>query len=264
MAYRRPRSWVLVLSTAFIAVLSSSSAFAQSQPGASQVYFQPPAEADIPDDRLGAQIRLGANIFSDTRKFAPRYAGRAMSCSDCHLNNGRQPNAAPMWAAVLVYPRYRLRSDRVESIEDRVRSCFIRGMNGIAPPPNAPELRALVAYFHFLAQGAPLGVSMPGRGFSSVPKTPKDPSSERGAKVYTSFCEHCHSDPGQPALFGWKSYNKGSLFMDTGVLAGFVWGAHLSGAKLTPQQTKDVAAWINVHERPPDPTKGLLEGLFAR
>lgn len=266
MAYCRPAG--PIIAAIFVTFAIGSNALSQTpEPGAAPSYFQPPGDHEIPKDRLGAQIRLGANIFSQTRKYAVRYAGRAMSCSDCHLNGGRQANAAPMWAAVLVYPRYRLRPDRVQTIEDQIRSCFIRGMNGIAPPPNAPELRALVAYFHFLARGAPLGVSLPGRGFPSAPKTAQDPSSERGAEVYAAHCRTCHGDgTSRPALFGWKSYNKGSRFIDTDVLAGFLWGSgdHLGGAKLGPQQIKDVAAWINLHERPPDPNKGLLEGLLDR
>lgn len=238
-------------------------------------YHQPPAESSIPSDKYGDDVRRGLLIFTETYKYATRYSGNELACTNCHLDSGRKPNAAPLWGAYGIYPAYRKKGDRNTTLEERIQQCFRFSLNGLAPPLDAPELRALVSYAHFLSQGVQVGVQMPGRGFPQVVITGVDPSPIRGAKVYQSKCAVCHGKDGEgvrkegggyqfPPLWGIGSYNKGAGLARDSMLAGFVRANMPPGAgfSLSDQEALDVANYINLQIRPLDPRKGIIEGLL--
>lgn len=67
---------------------------------ASRTYFQPPQESDLPDNAFGKLVQEGRAIFVDTRNRAPEYVGNGLSCANCHLEQGRKANSAPLWGGV--------------------------------------------------------------------------------------------------------------------------------------------------------------------
>ena len=103
--------------------------------------FVPPDPATIPDDKFGDAVKRGMAIFTNTGTNAADHVGNGLSCSNCHLDAGRQPQSAPMWAAWVTYPKYRSKNDQINTMEDRVMGCFNYSMNaqaspsGKAPPP---------------------------------------------------------------------------------------------------------------------------------
>jgi len=233
----------------------------------------PPGDASIPNDKYGDDVRLGQRIFTQTSTVARRYSGNGLTCSNCHLDAGRRAHAAPLWAAYGMYPAYRAKNDRNNTLEERIQQCFRFSLNGIAPTLDTPEIRALVSYAHFLAKGVPTGVEMPGRGFPEIARTGFDPSPTRGGSVYKAKCVSCHGDDGQgqktadggytsPPLWGFDSYNKGAGFAHNDLLAGFI-KANMPlgrGGTLADQEALDLAAFINLQLRAADPRKGLLAG----
>ena len=238
-------------------------------------YHVAPADDTIPNDKYGHDVRLGKKIFTETYTYGRRYAGNDLTCANCHLDAGRRPHASPMWAASGMYPAYREKNDRSNSLEERIQQCFRFSLNGFAPALDAPELRALVSYIHFLAKGVPIGVDMPGRGYPQVARTGSDPSPTRGGDVYKAKCATCHGADGAgqkktgggftwPPLWGMDAYNKGAGMANNALLAGFI-KANMPLEQpwsLTDQEALDVAAYINLQIRPFDPRKGLLKGLF--
>lgn len=239
-------------------------------------YHQPPPESAIPQDKYGDDVRRGLAIFTETYRYARRYTGNELACSNCHMEKGRRAHAAPLWGAFGIYPTYRKKGDRNTTLEERIQQCFRFSMNGLAPPLDAPELRALVSYAHFLSKGVPVGVEMPGRGFPQVVDTGQDPSPVRGGEVYRAKCAACHGEGGKgvrnpqgggyqfPPLWGWDSYNKGAGLARDKLLAGFVKANMPLGAEfsLSDQEALDVATYINLQIRPWDPRKGILDGLL--
>jgi len=239
-------------------------------------YFLPPSMEELPDDKYGDEVRLGYNIFTHTQKYAPRYAGRGLVCSNCHLNAGRKPNAVPLWGAAGMYPGYRFSSDKNDTLEDRMADCFRNSMNGIAPAPDSPEMRALLAYANFVAKGVPIGVHMPGRSFPDVDYTGYEASPTRGKDTFMSKCSACHGDDGQgvrnedgsykyPPLWGFNSYNKGASLFKQRKLARFI-RANMplgNGFSLTEQEAWDLASFVNMHQRPKSPAKGILQEIFG-
>ncbi len=238
-------------------------------------YHVAPALDSIPNDKYGDEVRLGHQIFTATPKHAHRYAGNGLSCSNCHMDAGRQPNSAPLWAAYGMYPAYRAKNDRSNTLEERIQQCFRFSLDGIAPTLDAPEMRALVSYAHFLARGVPIGVEMPGRGYPQIVNTGYDPNPTRGADIYKAKCASCHGaggggqkkDDGSyvfPPVWGMDSYNKAAGMAQDRILAGFL-KANMplgQGWTLTDQEALDVAAYVNLQIRPWDPRKGIIKGLF--
>ncbi|MGH8398476.1 MAG: c-type cytochrome [Gammaproteobacteria bacterium] len=227
--------------------------------------FTPPPESAIPADPDGDMIWRGRLIFEDTQHYASRYVGNALNCSSCHLDRGRRANSAPMWAAYVVYPKYRSKNHQVNTLEERIQGCFQFSMNGKPPAADSPEIGALVSYFHWLATGLPVGITPKGAGYLKLQSPPLAPDIERGAKVYASSCAMCHGEEGEgreargesvfPPLWGSKSFNWGAGMGRISNAAGFIKANMPYGAGdfLTDQQAWDVAAFVVSHPRPQDP-----------
>lgn len=234
--------------------------------------FVPPPESAIPKNEFGETVMMGKSIFTNTQNFAKQYVGNGLNCANCHLDNGRKADSAPLWAAYVLYPAYRTKTRQVDTIQTRIQGCFLYSMNGKAPPADSKEMTALVTYHYWLASGAPTGVKLPGQGFVEVAKPPKTPDIARGAEVYKNNCVICHGANGEgtqanggyafPPLWGEKSYNWGAGMHRINTAAGFIkmnmpYGR---GGTLTDQEAWDVALFMNSNERGADPRfEGSIE-----
>jgi len=230
----------------------------------------------LPRDKHGELVRQGHRIFTRTPENARRYVGNGMSCSNCHLDAGTRPHAAPMWAAWGMYPAYLAKTDRVNTFEERVQQCFRFSLNGFPPAVDSHEVRAIVAYAQWLARGIPVGVEQAGRGYPTIARTGSDPNPLRGRELFARRCADCHGEGGQgrkengagytvPPLWGFDSFNKGAGLARVELMAGFL-KANMPQEKpdLSDQEALDLAAWIGLQERWPDPRKGLLRGVLEK
>jgi len=228
--------------------------------------FTPPAEADIPSGPLGEMIRHGRDIFTDTPAHAGEFVGNSLSCSNCHLDAGRQANSAPLWAAWGMYPQYRKKNGHVNSFGERLQGCFKYSMNGKAPPLDSDVLLALETYAKWMTTGAPTGAKLPGAGYPKEGfQPPQAPDYARGETVYSKNCALCHGSDGQgqrvadhtvfPPLWGPQSFNWGAGMHQLDNAAAFI-KANMPfsrGDTLSDQDAWDVAIYMNSHERPQDP-----------
>ncbi|MBL8259813.1 MAG: c-type cytochrome, partial [Candidatus Competibacteraceae bacterium] len=219
-----------------------------------------------PQDKYGDLVRMGHAIVTDTPKNAGRYTGpgNRLSCTNCHLDAGRKANAAPFWAAFVAFPAWRMKTDRVDTFDERVQQCFRYSLNGIPPAFGSIELIAIASYARFLAQGLPVDSETPGRGFPLLGKVGMDPNRDRGRVIYRQHCLSCHGEDGTgqaglPPLWGLGSYNKGAGMANIATAAAFIKAnMPLAAPVLTDQEALDVAAYMNSQLRPPDPRQGLL------
>ncbi|MHB1586775.1 MAG: c-type cytochrome [Acidiferrobacteraceae bacterium] len=230
--------------------------------------FLPPPESAMPQGPLGQMVRLGQQIFDHTPVKAPRYAGNALSCRNCHIDRGRRAGSAPMWAAYVAFPAYRTKNHKVNTIQQRIQGCFRFSENGHPPAEGSRTMIALVSYFSWLSQGAPTGAKMQGRGYPPLKAPAHPPNAVAGAKVFTAHCAICHGPDGQgtrnaagtvifPPLWGPQSYNWGAGMHQVKLAAAFIKAnmPYGRGGTLTAQQAWDVAAFVDTHPRPPDPRK---------
>ena len=239
-------------------------------------YFVPPEITDIPTSKYGEMVRLGRNVFIDTQKYAKRYVGNGLKCSNCHLQEGRKPFAAPLWAAYPMLPEFRNKTRSVVTFEERVQDCFRYSLNGVAPTLDAPEIKALSAYAHWLSKGAPVNRELPGRGFARLAK-PQEPTPVNGEKIYKQQCALCHGADGKgqkfsqragymfPPLWGSDSANRAAGMSTIKNCAQFV-KANMplgKGWTLGDMESWDVCTYIWLQNRPWDPRFGWYFNTFS-
>jgi thiosulfate dehydrogenase len=216
----------------------------------------------LPNDSLGVSIRRGHAILTATHDSMPAYAPSALRCTSCHLNNGRQPGAVPLYGTYGRYPAYIERAGGVVTIEDRVNYCFTRSLSGYRVPDNSSEMRDIVAYISFLSRGIPAGADPAGTKLPTMPAGTGD--STRGLGLFASNCARCHGadargSPLAPPLWGEKSFSVGASMAREERAASFI--RHNMPldrpGSLTDQQAYDVAAYITSLPRMDLPGKEL-------
>jgi thiosulfate dehydrogenase len=257
-----------------IAMEDQSQILTGARDPASSKYFQPPKESELPDNAYGQLVQQGRAIFVDTKTHAPDYVGNGLACANCHLEQGRKANSAPLWAAYTMYPAYRKKNDKVNSYAERLQGCFQFSMNGKAPEADGPVIAALSAYSYWLATGAPTGQELPGRAYPEVPQPEGGYDLAKGEQVYDAQCAVCHGSNGEgqksgdtyvfPPLWGADSFNWGAGMHRINTAAAFIKENMPlgKGGTLSDEDTWNVAAFMNSHERPQDPR--LIDGSVEK
>ena len=230
--------------------------------------WQPPAETDIPADSLGASIRRGLALVTHTADSLPAYAPGRINCSNCHINGGRNAEAAPLAGSHARFPKYMDRTGAVIGLGDRVNYCFTRSLAGNRLPLDSREMEDILAYLAWLSTGVPVGEgkSLPGAEGLRAMATNLTGDKTRGETVYAGKCVACHGvdgagnpaiPPGVPPLWGPKSFSVGASMARPGKAASFIWHnmPYGAGKTLTPQEAFDVAAYVTSRERIDSPGK---------
>lgn len=223
---------------------------------------QMPDESTIPDDETGAAIRRGIQIVNHTYKELPDKVGNQLNCTSCHLGNGSEAYASPWNGLSSIYPIYRSRAGRVNSLQERINGCFQRSMNGQPLDLASDDMNAIVTYMNWLSQGIPMGVSPEGRGFVKIDKT-LEPNADNGKKLFAEKCASCHGATGEgqynddgtyafPAVAGDKSFNDGAGMARTYTAAAFIKGKMPfgQGNTLSDQEAVDIAQYFTHLPRP--------------
>jgi thiosulfate dehydrogenase len=216
----------------------------------------------IPAGPLGDAILYGQRIVNDTQGTVRNNVRSGLDCSSCHLGGGQVAFAAPFAGLPGLFPEFRSRAGRVESLEERINDCFRRSMNGRALAPASPEMIGLLAYMSWLSQGVPAGAEVVGRGFRDL-KAPGPPDPVRGMALYGARCAGCHGTQGQgtpkptggfvfPPLWGAQSFNDGAGMARVSIAAAFVQAKMPLGAggTLSDQDAFDIAAFFTSQPRP--------------
>lgn len=220
------------------------------------VPFAPPAEESLPQDARGTEIRYGLQLVKETRQLLPENVGNSLSCTNCHLEAGRKPKAAPFVGVYAAFPQYRARSARVDTLEDRINDCFERSLDGKALSKDSREMRAMVTYMSWLSEGVPVGKQPEGRGIPKITSS-REPDPEAGKTLYAKSCAACHGQDGQgvggfPPLWGPESFNVAAGMARMHTAAAFIkWNMPLGqGGSLSNEDAYDIAAYVLSHERP--------------
>jgi thiosulfate dehydrogenase len=221
----------------------------------------------------GELVRYGRQLISQTALYlGPKgkvaQISNGMNCQNCHLNAGTKPWGNNYSAVASTYPKFRDRSGSVESIEKRINDCIERSLNGKALDSSSRELRAIVAYMHWLGNKIAKGKKPMGSGISSLafPDRASDP--EAGKQIYAFKCARCHGNNGEgltdtvtgigytyPPLWGEHSYNTGAGLFRVSRFAGYVkdnmpFGASHIETQITDDEAWDLAAFVNSQPRP--------------
>lgn len=230
----------------------------QTNTASAEIEFNPPSMDDVPEGPLGESIKYGEKLINETNTVADEYVGNNLSCASCHANGGTSKENAPLIGLTSVYPDYRPREGQVYTLEDRINGCMIRSMNGKEFAYDSEEMRAMMAYLHYLSKDIPGGAEMPWRA-AKEPKQYPVPSVEDGEKVYAQSCASCHAVDGSgtganigPAVWGENSFNDGAGMSRFAKMAGYVQKnmPKGQGGTLSDQDAANVAAYILIQDRP--------------
>ena len=222
--------------------------------------WRPPNLQALPNDSLGNAVRRGLALVTATAESLPRFVGSNLTCTSCHLDQGRRGTAAPLTGVFARYPKYIERTGAVVSMEDRVNYCMTRSLSGTRLPNDSREMQDILAYLAFMARGVPIGAHLPAEGMPAMPKGVGDTT--RGAEVYRTACARCHGPDGAgmakvPALWGPLSFSVGASMARQERAASFV--RHNmpfdKPGTLSDREAYDVAAYITAKPRPDLPEK---------
>ena len=191
-----------------------------------------------------------------------------MNCQNCHLDGGTLPWANNYSAVVSTYPKFRERSGSLETISKRVNDCFERSLNGKPLDTTGLEMKAIIAYMHWVGDDIPKGKKPKGSGIMDLPYLDRAADPSRGKAVYIAKCQVCHGPDGQgkpnlegygyayPPLWGKNSYNTGAGLFRLSRFAGYVKNnmpfgqADFHNPQISNEQAWDVAAFVNSQPRP--------------
>jgi thiosulfate dehydrogenase len=239
---------------------SSTTTAVSTAPASAATGPHMPTDAEIPAGAQGDLVRRGREIVTRTHETLPDNAKNSLHCTSCHLEGGTKAGAAPWLGLVSVFPEYRARSGKEDTIEDRINDCFERSMNGKALDAKGTEMQAIVEYMRFISRDVPVHET-PGRGFGRIEKPPQ-PDRARGAALYSQKCVACHgadatglSPNGQyvfPPLAGAQSFNLGAGMARLDTAAAYIRGNMPLGqaGTLTDQEAYDIADYFIHLDRP--------------
>ena len=226
----------------------------------------------IPNTAEGALIRYGKKLIAHTSLyFGPKgqisQQANGMNCQNCHLEAGTRNYANPFSGVAALYPMYRARSGRIESIEFKINECLERSLNGSKIDSASPEMKSMLAYIKWVGTGVPKGSKPAGAGTDELSPMNRAADSGKGSIVFQLKCQSCHGRDGQgflnagqtayvyPPLWGEHSYNTAAGMYRISKLAGYIkyampFGTRYPAAQLSDAEIWDVAAFINSKPHP--------------
>jgi len=222
-----------------------------------------------PEDTLA---RYGRELIENTSYYLGPQGKIAqitngMNCQNCHLDGGTIPWGNNYSAVVPTYPKFRDRSGTLESIEKRVNDCLQRSLNGKPIDSLSREMRAIVAYMHWIGDDLPKDKKPKGSGLLELKYLDRAANPDKGSIVYEKKCVSCHGANGEgkpnenggyvyPPLWGPHSYNIGAGLYRLSRFAGYVKAnmpflqATYKNPILSDEEAWDVAAFVNSRPRP--------------
>jgi thiosulfate dehydrogenase len=236
-------------------------------------FWHAPDINSVTDTTQLAQLKYGQDLIAHTADyFGPngkvtKNSTNGMNCQNCHLEAGTKVFGNNYSAVFSTYPKYRARSGGVEDITKRVNDCFERSLNGKGLDSSSAEMKAIVAYIHFLGKDVPKGVKPEGSGFKDMAFLDRAIDPANGKVVYQQKCSSCHQANGEgqynaeksafiyPPLWGANSYNDGAGLYRMSNFAKYVkynmpLGVSHNNTQLSDEEAWDVAAFVNTQKRP--------------
>ena len=141
----------------------------------------------------GELIQYGRKLISNTSEFlGPNgkvaQISNGMNCQNCHLDAGVRPFGNSLCGVASSYPMKRNRSGIVESIEFRINDCMIRSLNGSPLDTASREMRAMVAYIHWIGKDVPKGKRPENSDLAQLPFLSRPADVINGGIIYVNKC----------------------------------------------------------------------------
>ena len=267
----------LILSAGFVAAFDSQvlpvhTTYLVTSSAKPDSLWLAPNVGDLPENKQGQLILYGRDLVAHTAKYlgpkgSVRQNTNGMNCQNCHLEAGTKIMGNNYAAVFSTYPKFRTRSNSVETVVKRISDCFERSLSGTAPDSNSREMRAMVAYMKWLGQDVPKGETPKGTGLEKLAFLDRAADPDKGRLTYEAKCQVCHAANGEgmlnpdgveyiyPPLWGKHSYNDAAGLYRISSFAGYVknnmpLGATYKTPQLTDEEAWDLAAFVNSRPHP--------------
>lgn len=242
-----------------------------SLPEALKNEWTAPDTSEIPHTEQGDLIRYGRQLVIHTSVFfgphgSVAHISNGMSCGNCHIDGGTKPWANNFSSVASIYPVFKSRRGKIETIEMRINDCFERSLNGSPIPDSGKEMKAMIAYIKWVGKDVSKGVKTKEAGTENPPFLSRPANPDKGKIIYNANCESCHGKNGEgkllpnrkeylyPPLWGHHSYNISAGIFRISKFAGYVknnmpFGVTSDNPKLSNDDVWDVAAYVNSKPR---------------
>lgn len=226
-------------------------------------------------------IQYGYDVLTNTSKYVgpnakdpnKRYAGNNLACVNCHLAGGTKAYGGSWIGVMDRYPKFRGKNGKVNDIFMRISGCFHRSMNGVAPPNDSKEMKAIVEYYKWISSDSTLNKMPQYKGYLSINPPDREADTIKGKNLFMNYCYVCHGTNGKgvlyddndlsqgyiyPQLWGEDTYNIGAGMAKIETFAGFIkgnmpYGAEFDLPQLTDEDAYNIAGYVNMQYRPTPP-----------
>ncbi len=242
---------------------------------------------ELPGGQEGEYIKYGYLLLSKTSELlGPNSPLKInvkshMSCRNCHIGVGTVEYGNSFLDTHALYPQYRAREGKIQTLAQRINACFTHPMQGKPLPENSKEMMAIQMYMKWIGANRVRPSSDPDNRIAKIEFLDRAADPKQGKIVYEKHCLQCHGENGEgkfsengksfmyPPLWGKESFIIGSSMSRLSVLARFIGSSmpYLSEIKLDKEQSWDVAAFIMSNSKPAwngkkPPFKNLSEKPF--
>ena len=235
-------------------------------------YWQAPNVDSLPDGDFKKQILYGRDLIAQTAKYlGPKgtvmHISNGMNCQNCHLKAGTAVFGNNYGSVASLYPKFRARSGKIESICRRINDCFERSLDGKELDSAGKEMQSIIAYIQFLGSNVIKGKKAVGSGLKELAFLDRAADSSKGHVVYLAKCQSCHKANGEgqlspdnnvytyPPLWGKNSFTDAAGLYRISNFAKYIrynmpFGSDFQNTQLTDTEAWDIAAFVLSQPRP--------------
>jgi len=259
--------FVLLVFICFSLLYCGQSAKETTQSTTDSLWHAPDtASMNLDEVRYGRKLIVNTSYYLGPKGTVDSISN-GMNCQNCHLEAGTKPFGNNFGSVASLYPKFRARAGRMESVEKRVNDCIQRSLNGNPLDSLSKEMKAFVAYIKWVGKDVPKGKKAEGSGLKNIAFLDRPADSAKGKKLYEQQCRVCHQKNGQgmmssneksyvyPPLWGDKSFNTAAGLFRISNFARYIYTNMPQGATylqpiLTEEQAWDIAAYVVSLPRP--------------
>jgi thiosulfate dehydrogenase len=227
----------------------------------------------LPKNEEGEYIKYGYTLLAKTAELMgpdsqwdikSRNTKSRMSCRNCHISIGTKEFGNSFLDTHKLYPQYRPREGKIQTLAQRINACFTHPMQGKPIDENSKEMHAIQMYILWIGKNRKPLDSDPDLRIPKIDFLNRAADSAKGKIVFENNCVRCHGQDGQgqmketrnaykyPPLWGKESFVVGSSMSRISVLARFIYGnmPYMIAKKLSIEDSWDVASYLESKERP--------------
>lgn len=163
--------------------------------------WKAPDTLSITQSPQAGLINYGRQLVLHTSEFFGPHGSLAqisngMNCQNCHQEGGTKPFANNFSSVASIYPVFKARSGKLETVQIRINDCFERSLNGKPIPDSGKEMKAITAYIYWVGKDVPKGMKTKRSGTENLAFLKRAADTLNGKKVYFTICRDCHGENG--------------------------------------------------------------------